>query len=402
MKAMAGCALFGAVKVLSGIKDAYILQHSVVGCNFGTINFRNIHRSYAVKQASTVVYDSEVVYGGHELLIKGIKAVDKRFTNIRAIFVVSGCVPNMIGDDVEMAFNSVDVNKQLVHVKVPGYQGNINSGTEQALLKLGEFVKDAKRTEIPSVNIIGITADDPYAEQDVAELKRLFGDKVVINCCLADTTIDEISYMSAAHLNIVFGNGVGLAKMLHDKYDIPYIECVYPIGIQGMIAFLDEVGSNLNVDFSSECEELFVYGQQLVRKTSHYLSVLYQQSVALVGDKLHLQGMKNFLQDELGMDVVICMDVAEGDERELQTELDSKNAAILLGTGLQRKLATDNEIPFVGYCYPLQDQVCLTNGLIGANGTAHVLEMLINSVLQQRYKTKGLYRELLEEDGGIG
>ena len=37
MKPLSSCALFGAVRALGGIKDALILQHSVVGCQWGSL-----------------------------------------------------------------------------------------------------------------------------------------------------------------------------------------------------------------------------------------------------------------------------------------------------------------------------------------------------------------------------
>lgn len=399
MKAMAGCALFGAVKALSGIKDAFVLQHSVIGCNYGTLNFRNVHKNYDVKQASTVVYDSEVIYGGQELLIKGIKEIDKRFPELKTIFVVSGCVPNMIGDDVEMVLEESGSNKKLIHIKAPGYSGNFDSGVETALLSLFELVEKQPKTQKPSINLIGISAEDPYAEQDVQELKRLLGNKVDLNCCLADATTEKISQMSAAHLNIVFGYGTKLAQKLERSYGTPYLECSYPYGIQGMIEFLAKLGDALRVDFAPEGAEIFEAGKQIVRKTAYYLNAFYQQPVALVGDKLHCQGLKTFLEEELGMEVVLELDAAKDDERELEKALKNSNAALLLGTGLQRELARKLEIPFVGYCYPLQDQLCLTVGHLGAMGTAHLLEQLINAVLQQSYKEKGIYHQLIEGRG---
>lgn len=399
MKAMAGCALFGAVKALSGIKDAFVLQHSVIGCNYGTLNYRNIHKNFDVRQASTVVYDSEVIYGGQDLIIKGIKEIDKRFPDLNTIFVVSGCVPNMIGDDVEMVLEESGSQKQLIHIKAPGYSGNFDSGVEIALLSLFELIKECKKTEKPSINIIGISADDPYAEQDIHELKRLLGNKVEVNCCLADTMIDNISRMAAAHLNVVLGYGTKLAQKLERSFGTPYLECDYPYGIQGMIEFLQQLGEALKVDFAAECQELFETGKVIVRKTAYYLNTFYQQPVALIGDKLHIAGMKAFLEEELGMEVVISMDVAISDERELEKKLKAGRAALLLGTGLQRELARKLEIPFVGYCYPLQDQLCLTVGHVGAMGTAHLLEQLINSVLQQSYKEKGIYHQLIEGRG---
>ena len=64
MKPLSSCALFGAVRTLSGIKDALILQHSVVGCQWGSLAFRYAGKPYDVRQASDVIYDEDVVNGG--------------------------------------------------------------------------------------------------------------------------------------------------------------------------------------------------------------------------------------------------------------------------------------------------------------------------------------------------
>ena len=52
MKPLSSCALFGAVRALGGIKDALILQHSVVGCQWGSLAFRYAGKPYDVRQAS--------------------------------------------------------------------------------------------------------------------------------------------------------------------------------------------------------------------------------------------------------------------------------------------------------------------------------------------------------------
>ena len=55
MKPLSSCALFGAVRALAGIKDALILQHSVVGCQWGSLTFRYAGKPYDVRQASDVI-----------------------------------------------------------------------------------------------------------------------------------------------------------------------------------------------------------------------------------------------------------------------------------------------------------------------------------------------------------
>ena len=70
MKPLSSCALFGAVRALGGIKDALILQHSVVGCQWGSLAFRYAGKPYDVRQASDVIYDEDVVNGVRRFYVK--------------------------------------------------------------------------------------------------------------------------------------------------------------------------------------------------------------------------------------------------------------------------------------------------------------------------------------------
>ena len=101
MKPLSSCALFGAVRALSGIRDALLLQHSVVGCQWGSLAFRYAGKPYNVRQASSVIYNEDVVRGGEKVLRTALQEAEQVFPQCGAVFVVSGCVPNMIGDDVE-------------------------------------------------------------------------------------------------------------------------------------------------------------------------------------------------------------------------------------------------------------------------------------------------------------
>ena len=75
MKPLSSCALFGATRALRGIRDAVIVQHSVIGCQWGSLVFGYADKSYAINQASTVVYEDEVINGGEKQLIKALGQV---------------------------------------------------------------------------------------------------------------------------------------------------------------------------------------------------------------------------------------------------------------------------------------------------------------------------------------
>ena len=56
--------------------------------------------------------------------------------------------------------------------------------------------------------------DDPYADNDLEELKKFLGSKVKINCALQDCSLHDIAAMPQAELNICFGYGEPLARKM--------------------------------------------------------------------------------------------------------------------------------------------------------------------------------------------
>ena len=404
MKPLSACALFGAVRAVSGIRDAFVLQHSVIGCTWAAINIHSFLHPFGLRQASTVVYEENVIDGGAELVTKALREINELYPEISTVFIISGCVPNMIGDDVASAAKEAAVSKKVLHISAPGYGGRAECGLEKALSALAELAENspAAKTKRPSVNIIGICADDPYAANDVQELRHLFGSKIELLCSLHDCDTEEISRMGAAWLNIVFGSGEALAQKLERSCGTPYVVCSYPYGIQGMYDFLTMLEERLQVDMTAEKAQLAAAGTAIVRRTAYYLQNLYQLPAAVVGDKVHLEGMCLFLERELGMQLVYKCAADSGDANILQAKLQELEPALLLASSQERAIAAAAEVPFLAYTYPDIDELVLTRaGLIGAEGTANLLQKLINAVLQQRYKAEGIWAGLLPNCGDL-
>ena len=71
----------------------------------------------------------------------------------------------MIGDDVDGILATTEGSQKLLHVKAPGYAGNIDSGVETAYLALLSLLRAAEKKRAATINIFGIMNDDPYAEK---------------------------------------------------------------------------------------------------------------------------------------------------------------------------------------------------------------------------------------------
>ncbi|MBR1589877.1 MAG: nitrogenase component 1 [Acidaminococcaceae bacterium] len=448
MKPMSGCALIGAARALSGIRDAVVLQHSVVGCHWGSLAAGMLQQPDNFRQASTVIYEENVIRGGMELIPQGLTNIVQLYPEANAIFVVSGCIPNMIGDDVESAiaaWQEENPGHRVLHIPAPGYAGHEGDGIERALLALlplmegnmqawhrektysggaavdsygnmvakpamgtGEHADLTNRTGggketgvLPKVNLLGLTASDPYSINDVKYLRRIFAGKLEIVCALQQCSIEEIARMGRADLNIVFGRGVKLAERMQKQFGMPYICCDYPYGIQGMLNFLAQLENKLSADFSDIKMQLGNRADSLVKNSAMYLTTLYQLPAALVGDSAHLSGMQRFLQDELGMETVIALDTDTEDQNRLERDLKQSEAVLLLGSSYQAELADRLTLPMVRYVYPVVDEVCLTEQpMIGAEGTAYLLQQIVNAAMRVRYKTEGVFGGLRVKDCG--
>lgn len=397
MKPLSSCALFGATRALSGIRDALILQHSVVGCQWGSLAFRYAGKPYNVRQSSTVVYENDVIEGGDSLLLQAMEQAELLFPQCGAVFVVSGCVPNMIGDDVEGVLHEYAGRQQFIHVKAPGYVGNIDSGIEAAYLSLLRLMLTQDRVSRPSLNILGIMNDDPYADNDYRELRRCLNGKVDICCNLQDCTLADIERMPQAALNLCFGYGVPLAQKMKESFGTPYIQCDYPYGVAGMQELLRSIEQALMIDFSDVITSLELEGQDLVYRCADYLIILYQQPVVIAADKAHLVGMQNFLRDELGMRVILVKDTSEYTLNELTAACEELQPALICGSSFLKQLAEGRQLPLLRFVYPMFDRLCLSeNCCVGAKGAAHIIEEVVNAALQQCYKQGGLYAPLRE------
>lgn len=399
MKPMNGCALFGAYRALAWVRDAVIVQHSVVGCNWGTLAMAQ-SRLYDIRQASTVIYEDDVIYGGCGLVTQALREIDALYPDCSTAFVISGCVPNMIGDDVQAAVAEYTGRKQIVCVSAPGYAGSESKGMERALLQLASLCRPCERTTAPSINIFGVTAADPYALNDLQILRGLLASKIKINCAVQDCCAAELARLPAAHLNIVFGGGVQLAQKLQQDYGTPYVELAYPYGVQGMLDFLQILERELTVDLAAVRNNIIEESKALVRKTAVLLPALYGLPAALAGSGAQLEGMRRFVQRELGMEPVICVDADREEQNALARQLAYSDAVLLFGSSLEKALAEKYQLPLVRYAYPVFDEYILgRQGLLGVQGTALLLEKIINGALQQNYKSEGLFSGLRRELG---
>ncbi len=424
MKAPFGCKLLGAQQALGGIRDGVILFHSVVGCNFGSMAFHFASCDMTeVRQTCTVISDNEVVFGGEHALEKALSSAEELY-HPAVIFVVTGCVSDIIQDDVKRiaaAFERTH-GRKVIAVEAAGYRGNFQIGYEAGMKALGMVMEgpqaekemspmpekgqepkkkvpekgseDAEKCKAPQVNILGIGADDPRRASDLEALEELFGGKARICTAFSQTDLAGVRHAPGADLNLVFGYGVELAKDMEKRFGIPYVCLDYPYGLTGARQLWKVLESRFGLNFDAEEAAFQARTAEGAKGIYSYLQALYGLPAAVVGSGARAAGLARFLSAELGMEIEVCAKrEALQDIEETYDEVRRSEAAFLFGSSFEQELADELEIPLLRFDFPVFDRICLTKRpYIGAEGTLCLLEDLFCEAFAARTLKGAIYQ----------
>ncbi|MFQ6842548.1 MAG: nitrogenase component 1 [Lachnospiraceae bacterium] len=381
MKPAYSCKLFGAQQVFTGIQDCITLLHSVPGCNFGTLAIHAPNDMSKIRQTTSALNDEDIVFGGEASLSKALYAVDELY-HPELTAVVTGCVSDIIHDDIGAVLNAYRGNTKILYQEAAGFRGTFHDGFEAALLRLAELMQEPESTsrEKPSVNFIGIGADDPHATADVRAFRELLGPDVDLGCVLARCSVKDIQNASNASLNLVLGRGVLLAEEMKRRFGIPYEIIDYPYGLTGAEEIWRCLFKHFGIDISGLHEHFVRYTAEHLAPVYSYLKSFYGMPVSVIATGARFRGMSRFLTQELGFEVV-C-----GRARESVLNLDdfidevaASDTAAVFGSSFEGEISGKLKIPVFYFDYPVFRRVCITDRpYVGAAGTVNLVEALLN------------------------
>ncbi len=126
------CPLLPALGIMCSLPDTVVLLHGAVGCGScahgvnGNIRVGRTARSGKPRDAvwlSTALNEIDVISGGEEKLVQAIRDADRDYTP-QVILVVSGCLPGIIGDDIDGVATLVqpEVNARVLPIHCEGFK----------------------------------------------------------------------------------------------------------------------------------------------------------------------------------------------------------------------------------------------------------------------------------------
>ena len=254
----AGCTLTGALSVTTHVRDAITVVHGPQGCthhNFSLLHATSLDndRIALPTLVSTGLSETDVVFGGEGALDRTLDLVIARSPG--AVFVLSTCIVETIGDDVGMVCGSRS-GVPVIMVPTAGFLGgSFQAGVNNALTALAGMAQPAEGNG--RVNIIGeknleYEIDENFAE--VSRLLALLGLFVNIRF-VHDLATDNIASLGAARLNVLRDPSlIPVGEYLKERFGTPYIPA-YPVGITGPVAFLESVAGACDIDSRRAVDE---------------------------------------------------------------------------------------------------------------------------------------------------
>lgn len=419
-----GCALSGVYGTVLGLRGGVPILHSGAGCGIGQL-FGTL---YAGGEAAggneggtstpcSCLVEEHVILGGERKLRNLIQSTIELF-NGELFVVISGCVPSLIGDDVDGVVDEFRDKAPIIHVNAPGFKAHSFEGYNLFLDAVIDQLLEPKEKEEKVVNILGVV---PYNHvfwkgdlQTIKTLLKQIGLKPNVIFSEKDG-LENLKNIPKAEYNIVLNpwNGIRAAKKLEEKYNIPYISFPgVPVGAKQTSEFLRVVGDKLNV--SKEKVETYIsekedWNYRLMEYPGDAIILVRPHAYfAVAADSGYAIGYTKFLTNELGylpdiiqitdnppvevrqeiideilnnIDTVVKPDIIfEADTYNIRNNLKDRPFLFLLSSSLEAPTAMEDfQALHISAAFPIYNKSILVKHYAGYDGGLSLVEEIVGS-----------------------
>jgi nitrogenase molybdenum-iron protein beta chain len=414
------CALGGAYGATLATFGAVPILHSGSGCGManahGMTYASGLNSGGAAGTTTTPcsgLIEEHVVFGGEDKLRRLIKTTIELMKG-ELYVVISGCVPALIGDDVDSVVGEFRDIAPVIHVKTSGFVGNAYLGYNLYLdAVIDSLLTEPKTKDKKLVNLLGIVPNQNiFWKGEIKVLKALLESiGVKVNTIFSDFgSLGSIKKIPEASLNLVFNPfcGVGAAEKLYDRFGTPFHNFNFvPMGPKDTAEFLRVVGRKLKIP-SKKIEQLITSEEQNVYRYMEYLAELFMIAMphsfaAFVGDSRTVIAMVRYSANELGWnpELAIVTDdppeesrdtitslltenleginrprvIFDYDSHRIRLTLKEKQLQVILASSLEKYIArSENEAHHLSISYPVYDRLVVDRSYAGFRGGIALLE----------------------------
>ena len=259
-----GCGAFVACNCCLGLKDADVIIHGPKSCHYF---FTRSYDSEVVfeKKAKMLGSASDRIFctdlDDHSSIFGGIRELrdlirSRAEAGTKTIFVVTTCVPGIIGDDIEGACSDVSAEFPDTDIIPVVSDGILNGGAYQnreiALNAICGLVDKEAGPEKDCVNIVGYhDAVDKVMARSDDTVRLLEGLGLRVNCrILHDNETSEFRNIRKGRMNVMFFHSVMnrlACKVLERETGIPWFPKPLPTGLRETESWIRGFGDAMDV-----------------------------------------------------------------------------------------------------------------------------------------------------------
>jgi len=253
---LSGCAL----GQLAGIRDVAVVHHGPSGCSVTGTGIYAVTKQVAAKRGivnnsvyvGTDMSEEDTIFGAGDSLKEIVLETNRRYKP-KAIFVSSSCATGIIGEDIDSIVDDLreeitDIPIAAVHCE--GFKSRIwatgfDIGDHAVLSTIVQPPKQ-KRNTINFKNFY------ESARDEIIEIFANFD--VEPTFLYANATVEELSHISEALATVCICGTLGnyLGNGLEEKYGVPYIRTINPLGVVGFETWLRAIGNVIHKDTEVE------------------------------------------------------------------------------------------------------------------------------------------------------
>lgn len=261
---LSGCCL----SQLAGIRDIAIVHHGPAGCSAVAAGSYYMDKVMAKKRGvtnntvyvGTGVNENDTIFGSTDKLKDIVREVYRRYEP-KAIFVSSSCTTGITGEDIDSVVDELkeEIPVPIAAIHCEGFKSRIWATgfdlSDHAVLS--SIVKPPKQKR----NTINFKNFYESARPEIIEMFKNFDLEPVFLYC--NSSVEELEHMSEAQATTSICGTLGnyLGNTLEEKYGVPYVRSINPLGITGFETWLRAIGKATN---RSEKVENYIQEQRAI------------------------------------------------------------------------------------------------------------------------------------------
>ncbi|WP_029320235.1 nitrogenase component 1 [Butyrivibrio sp. AE3004] len=327
-----GCQLGLALGIINSLTRAITIVHSPLGCCSGLAGMAGVRSTSRASRGLVVeeqpwihtnMDELDVVNGGVEKLKKAILYAEEEY-HPEVIAIVNGCVPGIIGDDIDAVVRELEsqISARLVPIHCEGFKSRfVSSGydaanhgilkylirdpkeypqlTEEAQIKY-DFAKKYRTSR--TVNIFNVGSNSNGDEVELSRLVSALG--LIPRVVPLNATVDDLDHLGEAALNVSIcaTHDDYLLGHLKERYGTPYILDVLPIGINCTNTWIRKIAAHFHLE--AEAERLIEQeNRELKEAIAPFVEVLKGKKIFVGGGETRILTTADFYRS-IGMELV--------------------------------------------------------------------------------------------------